>query len=193
MSMTGLFFGSFNPVHIGHLIVAQHIYYEMGLDEVWFVVSPQNPFKASNALVDKYERLHMVNLAIAECPYFKSSNLEFALPEPSYTYNSLQVFKDNYPDKSFALLIGSDSLQNLHRWKNGEDILRQQEIIVYPRPGFPPDGKYFSSPNIHISDAPLVGISSTDIRASIKNNAPKTFLLPKDVWEHIDKQLLYVS
>ncbi len=191
--MIGLFFGSFNPVHIGHLVVAQHIYYEMGLEEVWFVVSPQNPFKTSASLVDKYERLHMVNLAIAECPYFKSSNLEFGLPEPSYTYDSLRAFKEAYPDKSFAMLIGSDGLQNLPRWKNGEDILRNQKIIVYPRPGFPPEGKYFSSENIHISDAPLIGVSATEIRKSIKNKTPKTFLLPKAVWEHIDQQILYTS
>ncbi len=190
--MTGLFFGSFNPIHIGHLIIAQHIYYEMSFEEIWFVVSPQNPFKSSKGMLDKYERLHMVNLAIEDCPYFRSSDLEFSLPTPSYTHASLEAFKLRHPEKSFSLLVGSDSLQNMARWKNGSVILNDQHITVYPRPGHPPDAHFFDFSNIAISDAPLLDISSTDFRKSVKNSNPKSFLVPDSVWTHINKQLLYI-
>lgn len=191
--MTGLFFGSFNPIHIGHLIIAQHIYYEMAFDEIWFVVSPQNPFKSSKGMLDKYERLHMVNLAIEDCAYFRSSDLEFSLPTPSYTHASLKAFETRYPEKSFSLLVGSDSLQNMSRWKHGSELLNQQHITVYPRPGHPPDRTYFDHPNIAISDAPLLDISSTDFRKSVKNCTPKSFLVPLTVWDHINNQLLYMT
>jgi nicotinate-nucleotide adenylyltransferase len=189
--MTGLFFGTFNPIHVGHLILAQHLYYHQDLEAVWFVVSPQNPFKQKHNVINKYERLYMVNLAIEDCPYFKSSDLEFSLPLPSFTWDSLQAFKNQFPDKEFALIVGSDSLQNMHRWKNGGDILEKENILVYPRPGHPPAAYFFEKENITIADAPLVDVSSTLIRESIRNNKPQHFFLSDKVWRHIDRQLIY--
>lgn len=189
--MTGLFFGSFNPIHIGHLIIAQHIFFEMAFDEVWFVVSPQNPLKSSKGMLDKYERLHMVNLAIEDCTYFRSSDLEFSLPSPSYTYASLEAFKIRYPNKEFSLMVGSDSLRNMLKWKEGESLLNHQHITVYPRPGHPPEKHFYDNTNIVISDAPLIDISSTNFRKSIERKSPKSFLVPLSVWQHITNQLLY--
>src|SRR5690606_1666839 len=132
----GLYFGSFNPVHIGHLIIANHIQQYSDLDQVWFVVSPQNPFKEKSTLVNDHERLHMINLAIEDYPNLRASNVEFSLPKPSYTIDTLMVLKEKFPNYEFSLIMGMDNLKNFHKWKNHEQILKQCSVLVYPRPGF---------------------------------------------------------
>src|SRR5688500_10385278 len=132
----GLYFGSFNPIHTGHCIIASYICDNTGIDQVWFVVSPQNPFKSSSNLLNEYHRLHMVNLAIDGDNRLMASDIEFKLPRPSYTIDTLTYLQEKYPANDFSLIIGSDSLQNLHKWKNGDLIMSNYKVDVYPRPGF---------------------------------------------------------
>ena len=134
----GLYFGSFNPVHAGHLIIASHILNETDIEKVWLVVSPQNPFKQENGLLNEYHRLHLVQLATEQDNRIKASDIEFGLPKPSYTINTLTYLAEKFPDHEFSIIMGSDSFQNLHKWKNAELIIRDYEIYVYPRPGFRP-------------------------------------------------------
>jgi len=130
----GLFFGSFNPIHIGHLIIAEHIVCNTALEEVWFIVSPQNPFKKKKNLLSEYNRLHLVNIAIKDNSKLKSSDIEFKLPKPSYTIATLVYLKEKFPNKDFSLIMGSDNLENLHKWKNSDILFRDYEIFVYKRP-----------------------------------------------------------
>ncbi|MCC5917757.1 MAG: nicotinate-nucleotide adenylyltransferase [Cryomorphaceae bacterium] len=189
--MTGLFFGSFNPIHVGHMIVAQAMYFAAQLDEVWFVVSPHNPHKKKDSLLDQYHRLDMVALATKDISYLRASNIEFQLPQPSYTIDSLDFIKKTHPEKEFGLILGSDSLINLHKWKAGERILSCEELLIYPRPGHAPGGDFFSHKNVHIYDLPLIEISSSSIRKSIQNQKPLSQMLPESIWKHIDEQLFY--
>jgi nicotinate-nucleotide adenylyltransferase len=131
--ITGLFFGSFNPVHIGHLIIANHMIEWTPIDEVWFVVSPQNPLKNKSTLLEDHHRLALVNVAIEDNHKFKASNIEFGLPKPSYTINTLTALSEKYPDRNFALIMGADNLQTIHKWRNFEMILKEHRIFVYPR------------------------------------------------------------
>src|SRR5690606_6831872 len=133
----GLYFGSFNPVHVGHLIIANHILEQTALDKIWFVVSPQNPLKPSHTLLNEFDRFHLVELAIADNPGFRASNVEFHLPKPSYTVNTLAYLSEKFPLEQFTVIIGSDSYQNISCWKNAEILLENYPVIVYQRPGFP--------------------------------------------------------
>ncbi|TVQ77070.1 MAG: nicotinate-nucleotide adenylyltransferase [Flavobacteriales bacterium] len=189
--MIGLLFGSFNPVHIGHLIIAEYMLLTQSFEEVWFVVSPQNPHKKKSSLLDAYERLYMVELAIEQKEGLRTCNIEFHMPKPSFTIDTLNKLKLDYPDKDFGMIIGMDSLLNMHRWKEGDSILETKNIYVYPRPGFLPTKDFFDRENIHITDAPLVDISSTMIRRSIAEAKPFTYMMPNNVYKYIDKQLFY--
>jgi nicotinate-nucleotide adenylyltransferase len=189
--MIGLFFGTFDPIHVGHLIVAEYMLHNTELEEVWFMVSPQNPEKTPNKISNQYERLHMVHLAIEGIAGFKASNFEFNLPTPSYTHDTLRALKKKYPNKDFSIIVGSDSLINMHRWKNGEAILENETLLVYPRPRCYPQPHHYDKKNIHLTDAPLIDISSTAIRNSIQIGKPLTQMLNKNVWDYIDKQLFY--
>lgn len=189
--MIGLLFGSFNPVHIGHLIIAEYMLLTQSFEEVWFVVSPQNPHKNKSSLLDAYERLYMVELAIEEKAGLRTSNIEFQMPQPSFTIDTLKRLESDYPDKEFSMIIGMDSLLNLHRWKEGKSILETKKIFVYPRPGFLPSKEFFDMQNVKITDAPLIDISSTVIRKSFTEGKPFTYMLPNKVYKHIDKQLFY--
>lgn len=186
----GLFFGSFNPIHIGHLIIANHLQQFSDLDQVWFVVSPQNPFKEKSSLANDYDRLHLVNLAIENYPHLKSSNVEFALPQPSYTIDTLAVLKEKFPHHDFSLIMGMDNLKGFHKWKNYERILENYSIYVYPRVNSTP-GRWENHPKFHFIDAPIIEISSTFIRKSIKEKKNIRPLLEEKVWAYLDGSSMY--
>lgn len=179
----GLYFGSFNPIHIGHLIVANHIVENSEIDKVWFVVSPHNPLKDSHSLLNEYHRLHLVNLAIEENTKFRASNVEFHLPKPSYTINTLTYLTEKFPLEKFSVIMGSDSFQNIHRWKNFEQLVRQYSFIVYLRPGF--EIQETHGADVTILQAPMLAVSSTYIRDQIKQKKSIRYIVPDAVAEYI--------
>jgi len=180
----GLFFGSFNPVHIGHCIIASHFVQNTDLDKVWLVVSPQNPFKESASLLNEYHRLHLVKLATEDETNLKASDIEFHLPRPSYTIDTLTYLKEKHPEHEFSVLLGSDGLQNLHKWKNAAVLAKQYRFLVYKRPGFNIINTLQA--NMEIAAAPLLEISSTHIREMIKQGKSIRYLVPDKVREEID-------
>lgn len=186
----GLFFGSFNPIHIGHLIIANFMATQTDLEQVWIVVSPQNPFKDKKSLANNYDRLHLVELAIANNPNLKVSNIEFGLPQPSYTIDTLTHLKEKFPQKYFSLIMGGDNLFTFHRWKNYELILKYHDIYVYDRPGYETD-KYKYYPNVKHFEVPLMQISASYIRNCIKEGHSVRYLVPDVVFEYLDKSNLY--
>jgi len=181
----GLFFGSFNPIHTGHLIIANYFACNTDLHEVWFVVSPQNPFKEKASLLGEYDRLHLVNLAIEDNYLLRSSNIEFSLPKPSYTIDTLAYLKEKYPDKSFCLIMGSDNLLSLPKWKNASILISNYEIYVYNRKGFDAEIP-MKNKAVKIYDLPLLDISSSKIRQLIANGMSVKYMIP-------DKALTYIE
>lgn len=190
MTKIGLFFGSFNPIHVGHLIIANYMAHYTELDEVWLVVSPQNPLKAKKNLLNMYDRLEMVDLALKQQDRIKVCDIEFRLPKPSYTIDTLTYLKERYPNKNFALIMGSDNLSTLNRWKNYQVLLRDYRIFIYPRPNYK-ESDLASHPSITITDTPLIEISSTFIRKAIKEAKSIRYLVPDAVLEYIDKKGIY--
>ncbi len=187
---TGLFFGSFNPIHIGHLLIANYMVEFTDISEVWFVVSPHNPLKQKQSLLEGHHRLSLVNLAIKDNPNLKATNIEFKLTQPSYTINTLNYLKGKYPKKDFILIMGTDNLNTLNKWKNYEQILKYYELYVYPRPKF--DGGIFKNhPKVKIINAPLMEISSSFIRKSIKKDKDMKYILPQKVYQYIKKMHFY--
>ncbi|HYQ55894.1 MAG TPA: nicotinate (nicotinamide) nucleotide adenylyltransferase [Draconibacterium sp.] len=187
----GLYFGSYNPVHIGHLAIANYMVEYTDIDQLWFVVSPQNPHKRKNNLLDDYHRLELVHRAIEDDNRFRASNIEFKLPKPSYTVETLAYLKDQYPNYHFKILMGSDNLENFHKWKNYDTIIEDYGIIVYPRPGFDPI-KVQVQENITIAkDAPLMEISSSFIRKAIKEGKDVRHFLPYKSWQYLDEMNFY--
>ncbi len=184
----GLYFGSFNPIHIGHLIIADTLQDRTDLDQVWFIVSPQNPLKKRQSLIHEFDRLRMVEIAIEDNFHFRASDVEFSMPKPSYTIDTLAYLNDQYPKHQFCLFLGSDNLTQLKRWKNYQMILDNYEIFVYPRPG---EMKSFDHPNIKLIDAPLLDISATFIRNSILEEKSVKYLLPDGVADYIRDKKLY--
>ena len=189
----GLYFGSFNPIHTGHLIIATHISNYTDLKEIWFVISPQNPLKKSGSLLNENHRKLLVDLAIEGETNLKSSNIEFKLPRPSYTVDTLLYLNEKYPQHDFSIIIGSDSYLNLKRWKNYEVVLKNYALFIYLRPGFPIDQiSIQSNKKISILDkAPLLDISSTVIRKMIKEEKSISYLVPKEVQKEIENQNYY--
>ncbi len=185
----GLYFGSFNPIHVGHLLIASHVVDSGLVDKVWFVVSPQNPLKHSSTLLNEYDRLHLVNLAIEEDDRFKASDVEFKLPKPSYTIDTLIHLKEKYPQHTFSVILGGDSYQNLSKWKNYQILLNDYQLIVYNRPNAEVNNNEKS--NIHILDAPLLEISSTEIRKSIQQKRSIRYMLPENVRIEIERNGYY--
>lgn len=188
--MIGLFFGSFNPIHIGHLIIANYMANYTDLKEVWFVVSPHNPLKQKSGLADMYDRLEMVRLATEQTPHLKVSDVEFKLPQPSYTVDTLTYLKERHPDKEFALIMGADNLASLKKWKNYEVLLENHKIFVYPRPGASITD-WVNHPSIVITETPQMELSSTFIRNAIKEQKSIQFLVPDAVIDFMDKKSLY--
>ena len=186
----GLFFGSFNPVHIGHMALANYMLSFTDMDEVWLVVSPQNPLKSKSQLLDQNHRLHLVNLAIDDARGIRSSNVEFKLSQPSYTINTLVHLEENYPEHRFSLIMGQDNLQSFSKWKNYEEILKNYHLYVYPRPQTEAS-QFDAHPHVHLTQAPLMEISSTFIRNAIKEKRDVRFFLPQKVWEQIDAMGFY--
>lgn len=185
----GLYFGSFNPVHHGHLIIANYTLQHSDLDQVWLVISPQNPFKPSKGLLNEYHRLHLAQLALEGEPRLKASDIEFRLPKPSYTIDTMAYLEEKYPTHQFAILMGSDSFQNLDKWKNADVLMARYPIYVYERPGFP----IRTNLPVHYTalQAPLLQISATDIREMILNGKSIRYLVPDVVKEEIDRNHYY--
>lgn len=186
----GLYFGSFNPIHHGHLIIANHVLEESDLDQVWFVVSPQNPLKPSAGLLNEYHRLFLVQAAIEEEPRLKASDIEFRLPRPSYTIDTLTYLQEKYPQHQFSIIMGSDSLQNLQKWKNFLQLLAHYPIYVYKRPGFE-HIPVFENGKIYVLDAPLLQISATHIRENARKGKSIRYLVPERVREEIEQNGYY--
>lgn len=186
----GLFFGSFNPVHVGHMIIAEHMASHTDLDEVWMVVTPHNPLKKQSSLAGDYDRLHLVNLAIGENPKIRASNIEFGLPKPSYTVDTLAYLKEKYPDKQFVLIMGGDNLGSLHKWKNYEILLRDYQIYVYKRPEYDL-GEYEDHQNVVFADAPMLNISASYIRKCIVEGSSVRYMLTSEVYDYILSSYLY--
>lgn len=187
----GLFFGSFNPIHVGHLIIGNYMANYTELDEVWFVVSPQNPFKEKKSLANMYDRLEMANLAIGDADRLRTSDIEFSLPQPSYTIDTLTYLQERYPDYQFALIMGGDNLAGLKKWKNADVILRDYRVFVYPRPGYPVDSELVNHPSVTITETPNMELSSTAIRKAVKSGKSIQFQTPDAVIDFIDKKGLY--
>jgi nicotinate-nucleotide adenylyltransferase len=185
----GLYFGSFNPIHIGHLIIANHVLNETDLNKVWFVVSPQNPFKQSNSLLNETYRLQLVRLAVEQDNRIKVSDVEFSMPRPSYTIDTLAYLKEKNPEDSFSIIMGSDSFQNLDKWKNYRMITEAHTIYVYKRNGFEIDNTHGA--NIIELNAPLLQISATHIRELIKAGKSIRYLVPEIVREEIETRKFY--
>ncbi|RYY44057.1 MAG: nicotinate-nucleotide adenylyltransferase [Chitinophagaceae bacterium] len=185
----GLYFGSFNPVHHGHLIIARHLINETDLQEVWMMVSPQNPFKSSNGLLNEHHRYHLVQTALDDESKIKASNIEFRLPKPSYTVNTLTYLKEKYPQHNFSIVLGSDGFQNIDKWHNAAFILKHYPIYIYVRPGFEIRENFGA--NTKILNAPLLEISSTHIRKLIRENKSIRYLVPDAVRTEIEKNNYY--
>lgn len=198
----GLYFGTFNPIHVGHLIIANHMAEHSGLNQIWMVVTPHNPFKKKDTLLDDHHRLQMVYLATEDYPKIKPSDIEFRLPQPNYTVNTLAHLQDKYPQHQFSLIMGEDNLKSFHKWKNYEVILQNHDIFVYPRlEAKSRTGEAISTeveniafknhPKVHLINAPIVEISSTFIRENIKNKKNIQPLLSSKVWQYIDHNNFY--
>lgn len=188
----GLFFGTFNPIHIGHLIIANYMAEFSDLEEVWFVITPQSPFKQKKSMLSNHHRLAIANIAVDEYPKLKTSDIEFKLPQPNYTVSTLVQIEEKYPEHQFCLIMGEDNLKGFHKWKNYETILQNYELYVYPRiSGGTTEIQFLNHPKVKRVAAPIVEISSTFIRKSIKNGKNTQPMLPEKVWKYIDEMNFY--
>lgn len=188
----GLFFGSFNPIHVGHMTLANYMVEFTTLDEVWFVVTPHNPHKKKRTLLNDVHRLAMVRIAVEDYPKLKASTIEFDLPQPNYTVNTLAHLEEKYPEYHFCLILGEDNLKSFHKWKNYEVILDHYELFVYPRISEATLPEQFKDhPKIHLVAAPIMEISSTFIRNAIKNQKDIRPMLPHTVWKYLDEMNFY--
>jgi nicotinate-nucleotide adenylyltransferase len=185
----GLFFGSFNPMHIGHKIIASYVAEFSDLEKVFFVVSPQNPLKKKQSLLDQHQRLMIIRMVVEDNSKLQVSDIEFSMTQPSYTIDTLMRLKEKYPENEYILIMGADNLKNFHKWKNYEQILQDYSIYVCPRPGIKID---VSHKNIHIiKNVPLMDISASFIRDSIKQKKDVSYLMPEKVWQYIEEMNFY--
>jgi nicotinate-nucleotide adenylyltransferase len=199
----GLYFGTFNPIHVGHLVIANHMAEYTDLDEVWLVVTPQNPLKKKTSLLEDYHRLAMVKIAIDDNTKLRASDIEFTLPKPSYTVNTLVYLREKYPEKKFALIMGEDNLRTLHKWKNYEEILAQHAIYVYPRTLTESEleemnqidsnskPEVYNHANIILVDAPVMKVSASFIRKSIQDKKDVRYLLTEPVFKYVEEMNFY--
>jgi len=187
-----LFFGSFNPIHIGHLIIAQQLLNKTDIDKIWFVISPQNPLKDKTTLLSQHERLHLVHLAIEDNPKLKASDVEFHLPSPNYTIDTLSFLSQKYPKHEFSLILGADNLRSLHKWKNFEKIIANYKIYIYRRPGYAHNkNKLKNNCNILYLDVPLLDISATMIRQMISDQKSIQYLVHSNITELVQNNRFY--
>ena len=211
ITKTGLFFGSFNPIHLGHLMIASYMVEFTEIHDVWFIISPHNPLKEKSTLLPDVNRLYMVNVAVEDEPRFKASNIEFHLPQPSYTIDTLTYMQEKYPTHEFILLAGSDILSSFHKWKNYEQLLSQYQFYIYPRPGGQCGETRQSSadeatrerseaastnaisvhPSIRFVDAPMIEISASFIRNGIREKKDMQYFLPAKVWKYVEEMGFY--
>lgn len=196
MPKTGLYFGSFNPIHVGHIAIAGYLTEYSGLDQVWFVVSPHNPLKKRETLLTDYQRLYLVELAIGDNIKLKASDVEFKLPVPSYTIDTISRLQEKYPKNEFVLVMGEDNLYTLHKWKNARELVKHYPFYVYPRSytnklSNPQLEEIISQAEIHFVNAPLMEISSTFIRNGIREGKDMSFFLPPTVWKYIKEMHFY--
>ena len=187
----GLFFGSFNPIHIGHVILANHVQQYGEMEQVWFVVTPRSPFKQHVTLTDDYERLNMVKLALEDYPNLQASKIEFDMPQPNYTIHTLAQLRENFPQHEFSLIMGEDNLTGLHKWKNAEYLVESYDILVYPRIASDKRKPKIDMARVTKINAPIIEISSTFIRQSIQDNKIYRPYLPPKVFDYIDGSNLY--
>ncbi|MCB9231765.1 MAG: nicotinate-nucleotide adenylyltransferase [Bacteroidia bacterium] len=188
----GLFFGSFNPIHVGHLIIAQSALNETELQEIWFMVSPQNPFKKKASLLGEVDRLRMVEMAVEGNFKLRASNFEFFLEKPSYTIDTLTALRERYPKHEFSIIMGEDNLQHFSKWKNYEAILNYYKVYVYPRLGS--DGSSFDQyPQVIQFNMPFLDISATRIRELLAAKKSVRYLVPDAVWKYLDEQNFYAN
>ena len=187
---TGLFFGSFNPIHIGHMIVASYMREFTDLDQVWFLISPQNPLKDKKNLLADHHRLMLIKTAIEDDAEFMVSDIEFKMPKPSYTIDTLTWLSEKYPNRELVVIAGTDILPNFHKWKNYEVLLEYYSMYVYNRPGYDA-GKYRNHPSVKLFDAPLMEISSSFIRDAIRLKKDVRYMMPAKVWEYIKEMHFY--
>jgi nicotinate-nucleotide adenylyltransferase len=190
MKKTGLLFGSFNPIHIGHLMIAGYMYEFSDLDELWFVVSPLNPLKEQKSLLADHHRLEMVNRAIEDDNRFRSCNIEFKLPKPSYTINTLTYLQDKYPEREFVIISGTDIFPTFHKWKNWQQLLEFYTFYVYPRPGSQ-DHELTKHPSVKVFNAPMVEISASFIREAIREEKNMSYYLPEKTFRYIQEMHFY--
>jgi nicotinate-nucleotide adenylyltransferase len=196
MSKIGLYFGSFNPIHIGHMAIAGYLTEFAGLDQIWFVVSPHNPLKPKSSLLDDHQRLHMVNLSIGDNLKFKASDIEFKFPLPSYTIDTLTYLSEKFPGNQFVLVMGEDNLYTLHKWKNVDELIKKCPIYIYPRPdsvrpSSPLLNQILDKADLHIVKAPLMEISGTFIREGIRLGKDMSYFLSPAVWKYISEMHFY--
>lgn len=186
----GLFFGSFNPVHTGHMIIAGYMLEFTDLDDVWFIISPQNPLKEKKTLLAAHHRYAMVQIAVEDNPRLRASNIEFKMPQPSYTIDTIVRLEEQYPDNQFVLIAGTDIFPTFHKWKNYEELLNKNKLYVYPRPGFD-TGLYSGHPHILLFNAPLLEISSSFIRRSVNEGRNIRYFVPDKVYDYIRDMHFY--
>jgi nicotinate-nucleotide adenylyltransferase len=196
MLKVGLYFGSFNPIHIGHIAIAGYMLEFTGIDEIWFVISPHNPLKKKETLLDDYQRLHLTNLAIGKNDRMRAMDIEFKMPVPSYTIDTLAYLEDKYPNHRFSLVMGDDNLYTLHKWKNGLELVKKCPILVYPRPDSkkpsePLLERILSAADIRFVKAPMMEISGTFIRNGIKKGKNMSYFMPAPVWKYIEEMHFY--
>ncbi len=187
---TGLFFGSFNPIHTGHMIVASYMREFTDLDQVWFLLSPQNPLKDKKNLLADHHRLMLVKTAIEDDSGFMVSDIEFKMPKPSYTIDTLTWLSEKYPDKELVLITGTDIFSNFHKWKNYQVLLEYYSMYVYNRPGYDV-GEYSNHPSVKLFNAPLMEISSSFIREAIRYKKDVRYMMPAKVWQYIREMHFY--
>jgi len=198
----GLYFGTFNPIHVGHLVIANHMVDYTDLDQIWMIVSPHNPLKQKSSLLEDYHRLALVRVAIEDNPNLRASDIEFGLPQPSYTVNTLAYISEKYPEHDFALIMGEDNLRTLHKWKNFEKILETHKVYVYPRPLTKLElqemdeiseelNDFAQHRNVCITDAPVMKVSSSFIRQAIKDKKDVRYLLTEPVYKYVEEMHFY--
>jgi nicotinate-nucleotide adenylyltransferase len=190
LKKVGLFFGSFNPIHTGHMVIASYMLSFTDLDNVWMVISPHNPLKDKNTLLADHHRYAMVQIAIEDNPGIRACNIEFKLPQPSYTIDTLVRLEEKYPDHQFVLIAGTDIFPTFHKWKNYETLLENYKFYVYRRPGFDA-GDYASHPHIIIFDSPLMEISSSFIRQAVAEGRDIRYFVPDKVYDYIKDMHFY--